>query len=191
MLQVRDIMTTEVVTLDPELALREAVEILVEHHIGGAPVVAGHRVLGVVSATDVLAFAASTPGVPTERPAAEEDVWEPAAEWVEGEEAPGAFFNAWWEDAAGETTERFAAVASPQWDLLGERVVSDVMSTVLCSIRPDADVADAAHYLIRAGVHRLLVLDGSRLLGVVTATDVVRAVASGLPVTPGARTASP
>lgn len=60
MLRLRDIMTTELVTVSPELSLRDAMELLVTSHVSGAPVVAQHRVVGVVSATDLLGFAAAT-----------------------------------------------------------------------------------------------------------------------------------
>ena len=36
---------------------------------------------------------------------------------------------------------------------------------------------ELARFLLRAGIHRALVLDGSALQGIVTATDVLRAVA--------------
>lgn len=180
MLKVRDIMSSDVVTLDPELSLREAAETLVQRHIGGAAVVAGHRVVGVVSATDVLSFAASAPGVPTERPTMAEDAWEPIAEWQEGEEPPAAYFSEWWEDAGLEATERFATVEGPEWDVLADRVVGDVMTSTICSVLPDASVAEAARVMIRAAVHRLLVLDAhAMLMGIVTPMDVVRAVSNG------------
>ncbi len=40
MLRLRDIMTTELVTVAPELSLRDAMELLVTSHVSGAPVVA-------------------------------------------------------------------------------------------------------------------------------------------------------
>ena len=67
MLRVSDIMTTRVVTVSPELGLRDAMELFVSEHISGAPVVEGRRVVGVVSATDLMGLAASLPGSPTER----------------------------------------------------------------------------------------------------------------------------
>jgi CBS domain-containing protein len=67
MVRLRDIMTTKVLTLAPDVSLRDAMELLAENHFSGAPVVAGGRVLGVISSTDILDYAANTPGVPTER----------------------------------------------------------------------------------------------------------------------------
>jgi CBS domain-containing protein len=177
MLKVRDLMTTELMTVSPELSLRPAVELFSERHVSGAPVVAGGRVVGVLSTSDVLAFEAATPGVPVERPALELEEWEAPAEWVEGEEPPAAFFMEQWSDAGADVLERFAQVGGPEWDVLAEHTVSEAMTSSVCSIAPYADVYAAADYMVRLGVHRLLVMDGDRLVGIITSTDIVRAVA--------------
>src|SRR5512141_2247123 len=59
MLQIRDVMTREVFTVTADTSLREAADLLTQHHVSGAPVMAGHDVVGVVSATDLLVFIAS------------------------------------------------------------------------------------------------------------------------------------
>ena len=46
-----------------------------------------------------------------------------------------------------------------------------------CWVPPDAEVPKAADYMKRAGIHRLLVMENGKLLGIVSAMDVVRAVA--------------
>lgn len=58
MLKLRDIMTTDVVTATPDMTLREAMAILSDKHISGAPVVDGGKVVGVFSSTDLLAYIA-------------------------------------------------------------------------------------------------------------------------------------
>ena len=53
--KVRDIMTTEPLTLSPEDDLRDAVELLIEEKIGGIPVVdEAEGVVGIVTYVDVL-----------------------------------------------------------------------------------------------------------------------------------------
>jgi CBS domain-containing protein len=177
MLTVRDLMTRKVTTVDVELPLREAVDLFATKSVSGAPVMAGDRVLGVLSASDILAFEAQTPGVPTERPALEPEGWTEPAEWVEGEEAPAAFFSDQWADAGADVLERFAEVQGPEWDQLAEHTVAEAMTRAVCSIRPGASVYAAADYMVRAGVHRLLVMDGGRLVGILSSLDIVRAVA--------------
>jgi CBS-domain-containing membrane protein len=55
---VREIMTTEVVTVDRDADLYEVAQVLSEHRISGVPVVdAARHVLGIVSEADLLALA--------------------------------------------------------------------------------------------------------------------------------------
>ena len=54
-MKVRDVMTTEVVTVEPGESLKEVARLMVERRISGVPVVDGEgRVLGVVSEGDLL-----------------------------------------------------------------------------------------------------------------------------------------
>jgi CBS domain-containing protein len=180
MIRVRDIMTSELVAVSAELSLRDLVELLAQKHISGVPVLAGSRVVGVISMDDVMAFLSSQPVVPTVRPEDadyEPDEAEPSAETKEGEEAPGAYFADVWSDAGAALVERFAAQHGPEWDLLGEHVVAEAMSRRIESIAPAADVVEAARIMRDAKIHRLLVMENGALLGIVTTTDVSNAVA--------------
>jgi CBS domain-containing protein len=52
---VREFMVTHLVTLRPDMPIREAIDILLKHRISGAPVVdAGGRLLGMLSEKDCL-----------------------------------------------------------------------------------------------------------------------------------------
>jgi CBS domain-containing protein len=176
MTRVRDIMTSELIAVGPELSLRALVELLAQHHIGGVPVLAGKRVVGVISMDDVMAFLSSQPVVPTVRPEdTDYELGEPEA--AEGEEPPGAYFPDVWSDAGAELVERIAAPQGPEWDLLGEHVVAEAMSRRIWSIAPAADVVEAARIMRDARIHRLLVMEKGALLGIVTTTDVANAVA--------------
>ena len=180
MLRLRDIMTTHVVSLFPDQTLREAMDVLVGRHVTGAPVVSRGRVVGVLSATDILEFQSAAPGVPTQRP--EQAEWgefeeEPPAEEKEGEEPAADFYVDLWDDAGAPTTERFAASSTPEWDVLAEHTVEEAMTQVLFSLPPDATVPTAAEYMREAQVHRILVMQNDQLLGLVTTSDITAAVA--------------
>ncbi len=58
MLKLKDIMTRDVVSAAPDMTIRDAMELLSERHVSGAPVVDGGKVVGVFSASDLLAFLA-------------------------------------------------------------------------------------------------------------------------------------
>lgn len=178
MLRLRDIMTTDVISVHPDSTLRDAMELLVQHHVSGAPVVVGDNVVGVVSASDLLSFAASTPTVPTERPAEIETVEvEEPADWIEGEEPAGEFFLGQWSDAGADVSERFSEVTGPEWDLFAEHTVSEAMTRTLCTLPSDTFVDRAADVMRRAGIHRVLVMEEGKLLGIATMTDIANAVA--------------
>ena len=177
MLQIRDVMTRDVLTVTPETTLRDAAELFARRHVSGAPVVVGEKVVGVVTATDLLDFVASTPTVPTggEEPR-EVDEWA-LEKWDVGDAPPATYFNELWSDAGASTDERFAETGGPEWDLFAEHTVAEVMTRKAVSLAPDLPVTAAADYMKSTGVHRVLVLDQGRLLGIITSSDVTRAVA--------------
>ena len=178
MLKLRDIMTPEVVTLDPEMTLRDALEILTARHISGAPVVEGERIVGVFSAMDAIEFLATTPGVPDVAPTQSEGEAEDLQETADVDaDAPPAYFVDFWSDAGADVGERFRDVGTAAWDLLAEHTVSEAMSRRVAALTPDASVRTAADVMQRSGVHRVLVMDGAKLAGIVSALDIANAVA--------------
>jgi len=175
---VRDIMSQDVVTLSPEMTLRDAIELLDQQQVGGAPVVAGSAVVGVMSASDVLAFETATPAVPTARPEEpEQDELETREEWEEGAEAPSAYFGELWEDAGADVVERIREAEGPEWDVLAEHTVGEAMTPGVRCVQADASLAEAAAYMLDQRIHRALVLDREEFVGIVTATDFMRVIA--------------
>jgi len=181
MVTLHDIMTVNVITVSPDASLREVADLLSSEHISGVPVVDGDEVVGVVSATDLMEFDAATEGG---GPPAEEDRQlafedQPDTElWEEGEEPPAAYFVRLWEqqDRArsqeiGATTERGGG-GGP----LDRFTAADVMTRTLCALPPDSTAREAAEYMLRASIHRLLVIDDGTLVGVATTTDLMKAV---------------
>jgi CBS domain-containing protein len=56
---------------------------------------------------------------------------------------------------------------------------SDMMTREPTTIAPDAPVSEAAHVIAETGHNRLPVVDGDRLVGIVTRVDVLGALARG------------
>jgi CIC family chloride channel protein len=63
--------------------------------------------------------------------------------------------------------------------LLDDTPVRDIMTPRPLTISPDADVREAARQMLYADVHRLFVAADEKLIGVISGTDIVRAVATG------------
>lgn len=182
MLMVRDIMTKDVVTVSPETTVRDAMELLASRHISGAPVMSDHKLAGVISASDLMSFVASLPGVPV---AHEEDTFSELSDETPSVEleaeaenvASAAYFSDMWEDAGADAVERFATIDSPEWDVLDEHSVSEAMTRALITVPPTASVASTADLMRAKQIHRVLVTDKGALLGIVTRTDVSNAAA--------------
>ncbi len=68
-LRIRDIMTTDVITLAARTSVEDAARSLTFHHVSGAPVIEGGRIVGVVSKSDLVdpRHRASTTVSPTVR----------------------------------------------------------------------------------------------------------------------------
>lgn len=66
MTKVRDLMTTDVLTLAPDTSIREAAEVLSTERVGGAPVVQSGKMVGMLTAQDLLNFIASLAVEPAE-----------------------------------------------------------------------------------------------------------------------------
>jgi len=66
--------------------------------------------------------------------------------------------------ALGERDERPSAVR-----------VSEVMKTNIVSCEPDADLREVSRKMQEAQVRRILVVEGGRLLGVISTADLARA----------------
>ncbi len=176
MLRLRDIMTTDVTVLRPETPIRDAMTVLASAHISGAPVVSGSRVVGVVSATDLMLLAAELPGLPADQPqAVQEDAEVP--DEIEGNDPAGAFFHEMWNDAGPGMNERLRNVEGPEWNALAEHVVEEAMNQVVCFLTVDTPVEFAAQYMRERTIHRVLVMEQDRLLGIVTTSDIAAAVA--------------
>ena len=60
---------------------------------------------------------------------------------------------------------------------LDQVTVSELMTRELKSLSPNCTVEQAADFMRQNQIHRVLVMDGWKLLGIVTTTDVARAVA--------------
>jgi CBS domain-containing protein len=75
------------------------------------------------------------------------------------------------EAEAGDDTERRR--------LLENTEVREIMTRRPYTIGPSADVREAARQMLYADVHRLFVVDGEAVVGVISTTDIVRAVARG------------
>jgi CBS domain-containing protein len=142
-------MQTHLISVNPETPLLAVHRLFVDEEITGAPVVdETGRLLGVISSVDLLR-------------AVEEE-----------------------HDAASAGSRHFQDIlefSGPEWqegpdnfqDRLGEQTVSDAMTRGGITVAPETTVSDVAATLRKHRIHRVFVVDGDQLCGVISTFDLV------------------
>ncbi len=77
------------------------------------------------------------------------------------------------------TAEAEAEDRDARQALLDATTVRDVMTPRPYTIAPEEDIREAACQMLYGEVHRLFVAEGDQVIGIITTTDIVRAVATG------------
>jgi CBS domain-containing protein len=147
-LKVREIMTTDVITVRPETTMGELADILAQNKISGVPVVDGQgRVLGMVSEADIILQDA--------------DLHFPYyIQFLE---------SVIYLQSVHKFEERFRKAFGTK--------VSEVMSDEVVAVSPDTTVREVATLMADRDVNRLPVTESEKLVGIVTRGDIVRAIA--------------
>ncbi len=156
-----DVMQRDVVTVSPRWSMAELERVLCEHKIGGAPVVDGKELVGVVSRSDLV-----------RQTEAERSRAGQSCDYYRGYDC----------DPRDEQRTQLAEESFVSNRLTSERV-ADVMSPPSFVASPDMSIRDVAGLLSRHSVHRVPVVDGGRLVGIISSLDLVDLIASGSLVT--------
>jgi CBS domain-containing protein len=167
----RDIMSTDVVTVEPDATLRDVAELFAMEGVSGAPVVSDGRVVGVISASDIVDFAASMPRVLPARPPSQQRESRVQHGWEAGTERFYAEYG-----PPGELLQRYTSDEAAA-DALREHLVRDLMTAHVLSLPPDTELHEAATFMLENGVHRLIVLEDGEVVGMVSTFDFLRALA--------------
>ena len=177
MLTVRDIMQKDVVTVAPDTTARFLAKLLADEEITGVPVVDSRDALvGVVSSTDLVRLAADESDIEVRAVAVEREV-DPVLdpETVEEDVPEGDPYGFFLPEDSPFTSPRVLE----QWpdSEFDSVLVKDIMTPVSFSVEPDTSVPELCEFLVRGRIHRAIVVDRGRLVGIVTSADVLRAVA--------------
>jgi len=160
MLEVASAMQTKVETVSPDLDLVELERRLLAAGCSGFPVVEEGRLVGIVSRSDIVR------AIAVER-ATEEQLSDFYRSFAEPDGSSGGDAEA-------------AAIESRVGARAAHLRVRDVMIRDVKSVAAlDQPLADVAKRMVEAHIHRLPVVDGERLVGIVTTLDIARLVAEG------------
>ena len=162
-IRARDLMQREVIALSADTPIEEAVATFEEYHVSGAPVVGPDgALLGFLSRHDIVRSShvragRLDPGHGEYRFAPSED-----------------------EDDAGEAWADIEAGEDYSPSVLGSDRVQDWMNPRVISVRPDASLRALCVLMARESIHRVLVVERGKLLGILSTFDIVRHLAEAL-----------
>ncbi len=154
-----DVMTTDVVTIDPNTSVQALATLLSERGISGVPVVdSDNRVIGVVSEGDLLHRVETG----TERPGTER-----RPERLTGHR------RSWWLDAIASNQDLARDYVKSHG-----RTVKDVMTPDVISVADTTELAEIAMLLETKRIKRVPVVRDGKLVGIVSRANLVRALAA-------------
>ncbi|MEP6860356.1 MAG: CBS domain-containing protein [Deltaproteobacteria bacterium] len=152
-LRARDFMQRDFIAVAPHTPILTVHRMFVDKRIHGAPVIDDHdEVVGVVSTLDLLRTIRRELE-PGRAPSTSTYFWDDTSETVDHTDVP--------ESAA-------------LWRL----IVRDAMSKDVVSVDPDLPLDEVARTMIDRRIHRVLVMSGRRVVGVLTTFDLLFAMAN-------------
>lgn len=151
---VDDVMTREVITLRSSQSISDAVNKLAEHGISGAPVLDDEDgLVGIITEKDILsALKLKNTRLEMVYPS----LSMVSVSFVEKMDKK-------------ETLEAFNEIATSK--------VSDIMTKSVVTVQTGSDLALVVDFIIAKEVNRVPVLDGSRLIGIVSRADIIKGLA--------------
>ena len=151
---VDDVMTREVKVLKPDQTISDAVTEMAKHGISGAPVVDNaENLVGIITENDILNALKNT--------GKRLEMVYPSLSMVSV-----SFIEKMDEK---ETMDAFKEIA--------ETKVADIMTKGVTTVQSGSKLALVVNFIIRKGVNRIPVMDGSKVVGIVSRADIIQGLA--------------
>jgi predicted transcriptional regulator len=141
------VMSRKVLTVSPDWPVSLLVDFLTTHSISGAPVVERETPIGVVSLTDVARSGALAKG----RSSEVHTFYRQGLERIVGREELAAF----------------------RVDVESQTTVREIMTPVVFSVEEEATVQEVANAMITGRIHRVLVTQAKKMVGIISAMDLL------------------
>lgn len=151
----KELMTTDVKTVEADWPLDRVAQFLIDHEISGAPVVENDKLMGVISLTD-LARHNST----ADEPATAD---------------PSAYYRH--ELEAQYSEEDLSTLRVTESD---EATAEHVMTPQVYDVNERTPIQQVARVMHRGGIHRVFVTENDEIRGIITAMDMLQVVAEEL-----------
>ncbi len=145
MIRASDIMETNIICINPETEITIAVEMLLNNHINGVPVVDSHDELkGILCQSDLI-FQQKEMPIP------------PIFTILDGIIPLSS---------SKKLNEQFQKISATQ--------VKDAMVTQVTSVSPDTPVSEIASLMVEKHFHTIPVVEGKKLVGIIGKEDVLK-----------------
>ena len=183
-IEIARLMTSPVISISPDTSVLQAGTIAEENHVKKLPVIDNGKLVGIITQTDLVRVLTyygmwrdieeiMTPDVVTIQAGA--TVVEAAEAMTNNNISCIVVLKD--KEVTGVLTERdiLKRVVAAQKDPETTKII-EVMSSPVKSIPPDYSVFSASRLIENVNIRRLVILEGSILRGIVTQTDIFRAV---------------
>lgn len=145
MLKVRDIMTTDIISVKKETTIRELAELFTKHRFGSLPVVdKSGNLIGIVTESDLIEQDKSL-HIPTVIS---------LFDWV----------------IYLESEKKF----EKELQKMTGQTVGDIYTETVEMVTPDTPVSEVADIMSSKKLHALPVVEGRRLVGIISRIDLIR-----------------
>ena len=153
-MRVKDLMTRDVITFQPDATLHMALETFTNMNISGAPVVKNGKIIGLVTELDIIKVL---------------DIYMPKIHFTS---MPHFFLV-----LAGLKSRSKTAELKKKVMAASKISVEDFMTQQPVVIDKEADVMEAARLIDTYKVNRLPVVEHGKVVGILTRNDIIKAVA--------------
>lgn len=144
-MKISEIMSTEIITVQPETKIAQAAGLLLEHHVNGLPVVdANNNLVGIICQSDLIVQQKKLP-VPTVFTLLDGLIPLSSMSHLEKE------------------VQKMAATT-----------VQQAMTPNPTAVSPDTDLEDVADLMVNKNFHTIPVVDNGKLVGIVGKEDVLK-----------------
>ena len=144
MIQAKDIMTTDLITVSPDMEIVKAAKILLEKGVNGIPVVDGGKLVGILCQSDLIAQQKKLP-------------------------VPSMFTLLDGLIPLGSTKQFEKA-----FQKIAATTVADAMTADPVTVNPETSVEEIAGLMVDRSFHTIPVVDEGELLGIIGKEDILK-----------------
>lgn len=148
-MKVKEFMSKKVIAVNKGLSVKEFIRLMEENNITGSPVTDDSgKILGVISVTDVIK----------------------RSNFINKE------LSHCEESYEVDPTNSQVSIHKYYTEELFDKEIKCLMTSKIISISPEAEIEDAIKMFLETPIHRILVMDGEKAVGMISTKDTLKAL---------------